>query len=218
MLSGLGDAMAAPGARMLDVGTGVAALAVAYAEEFPALTVVGLDVLARVLALAEETVRTSTVADRVELRNQDVSALEDVDTYALAWLPAPFMPAAAMRVGAVRVARALIPGGWLMIGHGKFADNTIENALTRFKTIAYGGTALDDTQAQSLLREAGLVEVMTVPTPPGAPAITAGRHPPPDQTARRHNWTSSGGVARTEREFTNTHRISHRTAGRRRAT
>jgi hypothetical protein len=179
MLPGLGDAMAAPGARMLGVGTGVAALAVAYAEVFPALTVVGLDVLPRVLALAEETVRTSSVADRVVLRNQDVSALEDVDTYALAWLPAPFVPEAAMRAGAVRVTRALVPGGWLMMGHGKFAGNTTENALTRFKTIAYGGTALNDTQAQTLLREAGLVDVMTVQTPPGAPAVTVGRRRSP---------------------------------------
>ena len=44
------------GARTLDVGTGVAALAVAYAELFPRLTVVGIDVLPRVLALAGQTV------------------------------------------------------------------------------------------------------------------------------------------------------------------
>jgi SAM-dependent methyltransferase len=175
MLSGLADLMAAPGARMLDVGTGVAALAISYAELFPALTVVGVDVLPRVLALAEETVRTSGVADRVVLRLQDVSALEEVDTYALAWVPAPFVPETALRVGAARVARALVPGGWLMLGHGRFADNPVDNALTRFKTVAYGGTALDETQAQALLREAGLVEVMTTPTPPGTPGITVGR-------------------------------------------
>jgi Methyltransferase domain len=175
MLSGLADALAAPGARMLDVGTGVAALAVAYAEQFPALTVVGLDVLPRVLALAEQTVSTSTVADRVILREQDVSALEDLDAYALAWLPAPFVPEAALRAGAARIARALIPGGWLIMGHGRFADDPIDNALTRFKTVAYGGTALDEAEAQALLHEAGLVEVMNAPTPVGAPGITVGR-------------------------------------------
>jgi SAM-dependent methyltransferase len=180
MLSGLADLMAAPGARMLDVGTGVAALAVSYAELFPALTVVGLDVLPRVLALAEETVGASGVADRVVLRQQDVSALEDVDTYALAWLPAPFVPETALRVGVARVASALVPGGWVMVGHGRFAGNPIDDALTRFKTVAYGGTALDGTQAQALLREAGLVEVMTMPTPSGGPGITLGRRRPDD--------------------------------------
>ena len=55
MLTGLREKFA-EGARMLDVGTGVAAMAVAYAELFPRLTVVGIDVMPRVLAMAEETV------------------------------------------------------------------------------------------------------------------------------------------------------------------
>jgi hypothetical protein len=178
MLSGLGEALARPGARMLDVGTGVAALAVAYAELLPALTVVGLDVLPRVLALAAETVAASSVAERVILREQDVSTLDEHAIYALAWLPAPFLPEPALRTAAPRVAGALIPGGWLMVGHGKFTNEPVEDALTRFKTVAYGGTALDDDQAQTLLRNAGLSDVATMPTPAGAPAITVGRKPP----------------------------------------
>jgi len=178
MLSGLAEALARPGARMLDVGTGVAALAVAYAELFPALTVVGLDVLPRVLALAAGTVAASSVAERVILREQDVSTLDEHATYALAWLPAPFLPESALRAGAPRVAGALVPGGWVMVGHGKFTNEPVEDALTRFKTVAYGGTALDDDQAQSLLRNAGLMDVATMPTPAGAPAITVGRKPP----------------------------------------
>ena len=67
MLAGLREEFDG-GARMLDVGTGVAALAVAYAELFPRLTVVGIDVLPRVLALAAQTVAASSVGDRVVLR------------------------------------------------------------------------------------------------------------------------------------------------------
>ena len=74
---GLAEALARPGAKMLDVGTGVAAMAVAYAELFPELTVVGLDVLPRVLALAATTVAASQVADRVVLREQDVATLDE---------------------------------------------------------------------------------------------------------------------------------------------
>ena len=88
-LPGLLDALGRPGARMLDVGTGVGALAVAYAEVFSELTVVGIDVLPRVLALAGATVAASSVAGRVVLREQDVGALDEPDTYSLAWLPAP---------------------------------------------------------------------------------------------------------------------------------
>jgi hypothetical protein len=177
VLSGLSETLASPGARMLDVGTGVGALAASYAELFPELTVVGIDVLPRVLALAEQLVRASSVADRVVLREQDVSELEDEAAFALVWLPAPFVPEPALRAGLPRIARALIPGGWLTLGHGKLGDDPIDEAVTRFKTVSYGGTALSNEEAQALVRGAGLEDVRTVPTPHGAPAITVGRRP-----------------------------------------
>jgi hypothetical protein len=174
MLTGLQEAFAS-GARMLDVGTGVAAMAVAYAELFPRLTVVGIDVMPRVLAMAQQSVAASSVSDRVILRQQDVASLDEHETYALAWLPAPFIPESALDSGVVRVAESLLPGGWLMLGHGKYGGSAVNDAVSRFKTIAYGGTALDDEQAEEMLRSAGLVEVGTAPTPEGAPAITVGR-------------------------------------------
>jgi hypothetical protein len=176
MLAGLQEAFA-EGARMLDVGTGVAAMAVAYAELFPRLTVVGIDVMPRVLGLAAQTVAASSVSDRVELREQDVGSLDEPETYAFAWLPAPFIPELALGAGVLRVAESLRPGGWLMMGHGKYGGSALEDAVGRFKTIAYGGTALDDAEAAGMLRSAGLVDVRVVPTPPGAPAITVGRKP-----------------------------------------
>ena len=177
-MPGLAEALATPGARMLDVGTGVAALAASYAELFPRLTVVGIDTFPRVLALAEDLLRTSAVADRVELREQDVSDLSDEAAFALAWLPAPFVPQDALRAGVPRIVRSLVPGGWLILGHGKLAEDPLDDALTRFKTVSYGGTPLSDAQAQSLLERAGLDQVRTVPTPEGAPAITVGRRAP----------------------------------------
>ncbi|WP_151082228.1 SAM-dependent methyltransferase [Nocardioides cynanchi] len=177
MLAGLADLLTTPGARMLDVGTGVAALAAGYAELFPELTVVGIDVLPRVLELAERLLESSPVGDRVVLRRQDVAELADDACFALAWLPAPFVPEAALRAGVPRVVRALVPGGWVTMGHGKLGDDPVDEALTRFKTVCYGGTPLNDEEAQRLLREAGLVDVTTVPTPPHAPAVTIGRRP-----------------------------------------
>jgi hypothetical protein len=177
-LTGLQEAFAT-GARMLDVGTGVAAMAVAYAELFPRLTVVGIDVMPRVLRLAQQTVAASSVGDRVVVREQDVSSLDEPDTYAFAWVPAPFIPASALHAGVLRVVESLRSGGWLMLGHGKYGGSELDDAVGRFKTIAYGGTALDDAQAEQILTSAALVDVRAVPTPPGTPAITVGRKPPP---------------------------------------
>jgi hypothetical protein len=171
----LAGRLARPGARMLDVGTGIGALAVGFAQAFPQLQVTGIDVMARVVALARSHVRTSPAAARVELRQQNVAELTDRACYDLAWLPAPFVPEPAFSTGTARVVAALRPGGLLMIGHGKFDGTDLEIAISRFKTVAYGGTVLDGPSAVRLLNQHALASVQTLPTPPGAPAITVGQ-------------------------------------------
>ena len=175
MLTDLPDRLETEGARMLDVGTGVAAMAAGFAEAYPALTVVGIDVMPRVLELARAEVASSAVSDRVELREQDVASLEDVAAFDLAWMPAPFLPGFALDLGVPAVARALRPGGWLMLAHGRLGEGPVNDALTRFKTVAFGGTVVDEADALLRLEQAGLTQVHKLPTPPGAPAITVGR-------------------------------------------
>jgi 2-polyprenyl-3-methyl-5-hydroxy-6-metoxy-1,4-benzoquinol methylase len=166
--------LAAPGARMIDVGTGIGGLAVGYARAFPHLHVTGIDLFDRALELAEETVREAGLADRVTLRRQDVAELDETEAYDLAWIPAPFVPEPALTTGVGRLVAALRPGGLLMVGHGKYDGPELDVALTRFKTVAYGGTPLDGPTATRLLDSHGLTGVQTVPTPPGAPGLTVG--------------------------------------------
>jgi protein-L-isoaspartate O-methyltransferase len=177
MMGDLAGRLATPGARMLDVGTGVAALAVSFAQVFPQLHVLGIDILDRALDLADQTIAASDVADRVTVRKQDAADFTDDTRFDLAWLPAPFIPQPALASAMPRVAAALHPGGWLLLGHGKSGGSQVEDALTQLKTVAYGGTPLDETAACHLLRTTGLTSVRTVPTPPGAPAITIGQKP-----------------------------------------
>ncbi|RZS91558.1 methyltransferase family protein [Motilibacter rhizosphaerae] len=175
-LPGTAERLAAPGARMLDVGTGVGALATSFAAEFPALAVTGIDVSERVLALARQRLAELDVRDRVELRAQDVSTLAERAAYDLAWVPAPFVPPAALHEGVPRISRALRPGGVLLLAHGKHDQGTaLERALTVLRTRVFGGTLLDADGAGKLLADAGLVDVRSVPTPPGAPGIAVAR-------------------------------------------
>jgi SAM-dependent methyltransferase len=163
--------------QMLDVGVGVAGMAVGYCRTFPRLRVVGLDVFPHALELARRLVDEAALADRIELRHQDVATLEDDQAYAVAWLPAPFVPRPALDAGLPRIAKALVPGGWLIMAHGKLHDDLLKNALSRFQITVYGGATLDDEEAQALLRRVGLEQVLTIPTPEGAPALTVGRRP-----------------------------------------
>lgn len=178
MLDGLSDLLSDPSPLMLDVGVGVAAMAIAYCEAFPGLRVVGLDVFPRALELARSNIERVGMADRIELRCQDVTALEDDEVFSLAWLPAPFVPRAAISAGLPRIVAALLPGGWLVVGHGKFSGPGLSDALTRLQTVAFGGTPLTSDDAQHLLRHLGLQQIASLPTPTGAPGITVGRKRP----------------------------------------
>ena len=177
MMGDLADRVASPGARMLDVGTGVGALAVSFAQAFPQLHILGIDILDRALDLARQAIAASGAADRVTVRKQDVAEFADDTGFDVAWLPAPFIPQPALHAGLPRVTAALRPGGWLILGHVKLGGTPVEDALTRLKTITYGGTALDEAAACHLLRNAGLTSVRPMATPAGAPAITIGQKP-----------------------------------------
>jgi predicted O-methyltransferase YrrM len=173
----LGRRLAAPGARMLDAGTGVGALAVAFAQVFPQLHVLGIDVLDRPLDLARQNIAASDVAARVTVRKQDVADFSDDTGFDLAYLPAPFIPRPALEAGLLRVVAALRPGGWVFVVRGKFGGTPAEDSLTRLKTLVYGGTPLGEAEAYNLLRNAGLTSVRSLPTPEGAPGITIGQKP-----------------------------------------
>ena len=85
------------------------------------------------------------------------------------------MPRAAIEAGLARMVRATVPGGWLMLGHGKFGKRGLSDSLTRLQTVAFGGSALNGEEAQDLLCGVGLEQVDSIPTPPNAPGITIGR-------------------------------------------
>ena len=72
-------------------------------------------------------------------------------------------PILVRRAAATR-GRPLRPGGWLIVGHGKSGGTPAQDALTRLKTLANGGTPIDDAAASQLLRQAGLTSVRPIPT------------------------------------------------------
>jgi SAM-dependent methyltransferase len=176
-LAGLDDRFAA-GGDFLDVGVGVAEIAAAFCEAMPNARVVGLDVLPRAVALAHQTVAQRGLEDRVEIRLLPVQELVDVAQFDLAWMPAPFLPESIFSAGLRRVHAALRPGGWLVVGAGRFDGDALAVAVTYWRTLRSGGTPLTSDQAPGILTDAGFVDVMELPTPPGAPALHAARKPP----------------------------------------
>ncbi|MEU6341497.1 class I SAM-dependent methyltransferase [Streptomyces sp. NPDC046977] len=178
-LPGLGDRLAADGGRILDVGTGVAALALALAEAFPRAQVTGIDVLERALDLArgELAGAPQETASRVTLLLRDVADTSEQAAYDLVWLPAPFLSEAVLDTALPRLADALVPGGWLVAGAGSPAPDGLRRAVGRWNAARNGGSAYDADQMAAVLTAQGLEDVRRFPTVPGGPVLVAGHRP-----------------------------------------
>lgn len=158
----LRDALARPGARMLDVGTGVGWLAIAMAQTFPQLAVVGLDREASVLASAHANVQRLGLGTRVELRHGDAAHITDDAGFDVAWLPGPFLDAASFDAVAMRTCAALRPGGMVVVGtYGD--EDPLAAAVAQLRTLRSGGTAWTEATLTAALTRAGFVGAHALP-------------------------------------------------------
>lgn len=165
LLDGLAPRIAESGSSFLDVGTGVGRLAIAMARKWPSMRVVGLDVWEPSLAVARTAVEAAGLQHRIELRQQAGEDLTDESAFDLAWIPAPFMPAATLVRQVERVQRALKPGGWLLLAAARSGDDLLGAAL-RLRVAIYGGVSYAQAELEQLLSSRGFAEVKVLPGPP----------------------------------------------------
>jgi predicted O-methyltransferase YrrM len=154
---------------LLDVGTGVGWLAIAAANLWPSATVVGIDVWEPALDRARTNVKEAGLDDRITLRNQDVTELDDVGAYDCAWVPTFFLPEDALITALAKIVNALRPGGWVVLGRFESAPDPLAQATMAVRTIRGGGCTIDAERSTELLRGAGFASVRdlerTGPTP-----------------------------------------------------
>lgn len=152
----------------LDVGTGVGLLAVAAATVWPNAAIVGIDTWEPSLKRARDNVAGAGLQDRITLRSQDVAALDDVDTYDLAWVPTFFVTESALPAAVSRLLRAARPGGWVALGRFMAPPDPLAATTAMLRTIRGGGCDISAEHATSLLKNAGYTSVHAVPPKPGA--------------------------------------------------
>ncbi|WP_164928686.1 SAM-dependent methyltransferase [Gloeobacter violaceus] len=178
-LEGLAQRLDFPDGSFLDVGVGVAGLAIAMARLWPSLSVVGIDPWAPSLALARANVHSAGLTGRIQLRQQAAEDLCDTSTFDLAWLPSAFMPEKVMPTACEHVHRALRPGGWLLFAMANPGSDPLSASLVRLRTVIRGGCVIVPGQAETLLNQIGFVDMQTLPSPPGAVvALIAARRMP----------------------------------------
>jgi precorrin-6B methylase 2 len=161
LLSDLG--LTSPGARILDVGTGVAGLATAFCRVVPDATVVGLDPWPPALELARKNVSEAGLESRVSLVETTIQDFEDTEGFDLAWLPSFFVPEAVLDDAVRRVRELLRPGGRIVVG-ARYADESdpIAWATDDLMTVRSGGSVLDPAAAIAKLEVNAFDEVHEV--------------------------------------------------------
>jgi len=157
--AGLGTA----DARILDVGTGVGGLAVAFATRFPESTIVGIDPWEPALVLARERVASAGLDGRVTLLNQTVQELEDPDGFDLAWLPSFFIPESVLDAAIGRIHTLMRPDGTLVVGvHERTGEESLASAVDDLFTVRAGGSVVYPEDALARLRDAGFDDAREV--------------------------------------------------------
>jgi ubiquinone/menaquinone biosynthesis C-methylase UbiE len=178
-LEGVAARFDTPGAAFLDVGVGVGGLAIALAQHWRHLRIVGIDVWRPALALARTNVDNARLRERIELRDQGVETIADEAAFDLAWMPIPFISEQVIPEATARLYRALKPGGWVVFNFANFgAMDPRSGAMWRLRTTTWGGPLWTLPQVETLLHEQRFASVTTLPTPPGSPvALVVGRRP-----------------------------------------
>ncbi|HXV57502.1 MAG TPA: class I SAM-dependent methyltransferase [Gaiellaceae bacterium] len=153
--AGLGS----PGARILDVGTGVGGLAIAFCTTFPDATVVGIDPWEPALAIARESVASAGLEARVTLLPASIEDFEDPDGFDLVWLPSFFIPEAVLDGAIERVFALTRPGGTVVVGAPYAGEaDPVASAVDDLVTVRSGGSILDPADGVARLRRAGFAE------------------------------------------------------------
>ena len=145
------------GGAILDVGTGIGALATALAEAFPAASVIGIDIADRPLQIARQRLnqREPALQQRVRYAEQDIIALRDINVYDLIWLPAPFLPSDKLNEALAVSASALREGGWIIVGTNPEPADAAAAALDAW--LAFLGAGSTESASSAGLRLSEIV-------------------------------------------------------------
>ena len=163
VLDGLGARLRALGARILDVGTGTGWLAIARARAYPEATVTGIDLFAPALELARTNVAAAGLTERIALRLQNVTTLDEHEAYDAVWLPMPFLPKEIVPDALDAASRALRPGGWVLPGMFGGPSDRLSQLLVALRTVRSGGHPWEASTLLALLKDRGYVSCQEVP-------------------------------------------------------
>jgi precorrin-6B methylase 2 len=145
--------------RFLDVGTGVAGIALEAAKCCPSLLVDGIDVWEPSLALARKNVEESPYAERITIKNLDVRELAEDSVYTLVWLPTMFMKPSTVEAALDRIAAASQKDAYLVAARYTAPADPEAAAFATLRTLRSGGERIAQSEMEDMLRARGFVDI-----------------------------------------------------------
>jgi precorrin-6B methylase 2 len=145
--------------RFLDVGTGVAGIALEAAMCCPSLLVDGIDVWEPSLALARRNVEESPYADRITIKNLDVKELAEDPVYTLVWLPTMFMKRSIVEAALDRIAAASRKDAYLVAARYTAPADPAAAAFAALRTFRSGGEPIAQSEMEDMLHARGFVDI-----------------------------------------------------------
>jgi SAM-dependent methyltransferase len=149
----------------LDVGTGVAGIALEAARTCPDIKVDGIDIWEPALELARKNIAESPYADRVRVRNLDVAALDECESYSLVWLPTMFLKRPIIDAALDRIVRASVSDAYLVAGVYTRPADPFLALMANLRTLRSGGEISDPAEIGSMMEARGYVDVEMSVTP-----------------------------------------------------
>lgn len=152
----------APGIRILDVGTGVGGLALAFCEMYPGSTVVGVDPWEPALSLARENIAEAGLEGRITLIAGRLEDFVDPEGFDLIWIPSFFISEAVLDQALLRVYQATRPGGKVVMGIMGGSEDALAEAVDRLFTVRSGGSNMSVDEGMTGLRRSGFSDVVEI--------------------------------------------------------
>jgi hypothetical protein len=97
--------------------------------------------------------------NRITLRRQSVTDIEDEAAFDIIWMPGPFLPRKVVNSALPRMVRALTPAGFLLFGMFASRPNPLSQALSELSTIRSGGHPWQFDELKEQLGAVGLRDI-----------------------------------------------------------
>jgi precorrin-6B methylase 2 len=151
--------------RFLDVGTGVAGIALEAAKSCPSLIVDGIDIWEPGLALARCNVENSPYADRISIKHLDVTKLAEEVRYTLVWLPTMFMKRSVVEAALDQIAAASLPNAYVIAARYTMPDDPEAAAFVALRTFRSGGDPITQADMEEMLRLRNFADIESDASP-----------------------------------------------------